>query len=74
MVLCVFDFVVGFWYELVCYDVKYVVDDKLEMVWWCNGLGEGQQIIFILFYFFWIVGVGMINGYVKVFGNVDFYL
>ncbi|WP_220454649.1 hypothetical protein, partial [Bordetella avium] len=54
-------------------DAKYVVDDKPETAWRCNGSGEGQQITLTLPHPSRIVGVGMINGYAKVFGNVDLY-
>jgi len=50
-----------------------VVDDKPETAWRCNGSGEGQQITLTLPHPSRIVGVGMINGYAKVFGNVDLY-
>lgn len=70
---CVSDPAVGSRHELVRYDAKYVVDDKPETAWRCNGSGEGQQITLTLPHPSRIVGVGMINGYAKVFGNVDLY-
>jgi hypothetical protein len=39
---------VGSRHELVRYDAKYVVDDKPETAWRCNGSGEGQQITLTL--------------------------
>lgn len=45
---CVSDPAVGSRHELVRYDAKYVVDDKPETAWRCNGSGEGQQITLTL--------------------------
>ncbi len=70
---CVSDPAVDSQYELVRYDAKFVVDDKPQTAWRWNGSGEGQQITFTLTHPARIVGVGMINGYAKVFGNVDLY-
>ena len=70
---CVSDPAVDSEHKLVRYDAEFIVDDKPETAWRCNGSGEGQQITLTLTHPSRIVGVGMINGYAKAFGDVDLY-
>ncbi|MSS45034.1 hypothetical protein FYJ43_02990 [Cutibacterium sp. WCA-380-WT-3A] len=70
---CVSDPAVDSDHHVVRYDPEFVVDDKPDTAWRCNGSGEGQQITLTLPRSSRIVGVGMINGYAKVFGDVDLY-
>ncbi|WCC80981.1 hypothetical protein O6R08_01550 [Cutibacterium equinum] len=70
---CVADPAVDSEHHVVHYDPRLLVDDKPDTAWRCNGSGEGQQITLTLPQSSRIVGVGMINGYAKVYGDVDLY-
>ena len=70
---CVSDPAVDSEHHLVRYDSEYVVDDKPQTAWRCNGSGEGQQITLTMPRPSRIVGVGLINGYAKVYGDVNLY-
>lgn len=70
---CVSDPAVDSEHHLVRYDSEYVVDDKPQTAWRCNGSGEGQQITLTMPRPSRIVGVGLINGYAKVYGDANLY-
>ncbi|MDO4412826.1 hypothetical protein [Cutibacterium sp.] len=59
--------------DVVRYGSEFLLDDKPQTAWRCTGSGEGQQITLTLPHSSRIVGVGMVNGYAKVYGDVNLY-
>ena len=57
----------------VRYDVANVLDNQLATAWRCNGDGVGQRLTFTMAPNSVLVGVGLVNGYVKSEGTAALY-